>query len=175
MSYTIATDIHMMRWLKLLLYHGSNILVEHPKIIPSSKGLDFGSGFYTTSSYKQATSWAKTIAKRRGSSEAIVSVFEFNENELSQLKHIIFDEPNDTWLEMVAMNRTKPFYDSGYDVVVGPVADDRTLPTISLYLRHLLTAEATIMTLLPQKLDDQYVFKSIEALKCLRFVRSDVV
>lgn len=158
----------------MLLYHGSNVLVENPKIIPSSKGLDFGSGFYLTSSYKQAANWAKTILKRRGGSEAVVSVFEFKDDDLSKLKHIVFDTPSHEWLEMVAINRTKPYHDSGYDIVIGPVADDQTLTTISLYLRRALTAEATILTLLPQKLDNQYVFKSAESLKLLKFVRSDV-
>ena len=32
----------------ILVYHGSDILIEEPKIIKPVRALDFGSGFYTT-------------------------------------------------------------------------------------------------------------------------------
>jgi hypothetical protein len=31
------------------IYHGSNVIVEKPKIMQSERMLDFGTGFYTTS------------------------------------------------------------------------------------------------------------------------------
>jgi len=34
----------------LILYHGSNVEVKQPKLIHQSRGLDFGAGFYLTSS-----------------------------------------------------------------------------------------------------------------------------
>ena len=36
------------------LYHGSHIEVKNPKILTSSRVGDFGRGFYTTNSLKQA-------------------------------------------------------------------------------------------------------------------------
>ena len=41
------------------LYHGGLIIVDKPKIIHSNRTLDFGKGFYTTSSKEQATQWIK--------------------------------------------------------------------------------------------------------------------
>ncbi|MBY6825647.1 DUF3990 domain-containing protein, partial [Clostridium botulinum] len=32
----------------MILYHGSNVIVEDPKIIKATRTLDFGYGFYTT-------------------------------------------------------------------------------------------------------------------------------
>ena len=32
----------------MLVYHGSNLKVEKPRLITSNRTLDFGSGFYTT-------------------------------------------------------------------------------------------------------------------------------
>ena len=32
----------------MILYHGSNMTVENPRIIEQNRFLDFGSGFYTT-------------------------------------------------------------------------------------------------------------------------------
>ncbi len=50
----------------MLLYHGSNIQVSNPQIIESDRRLDFGKGFYLTSSYEQAKHWADLTVKRRG-------------------------------------------------------------------------------------------------------------
>lgn len=38
----------------ITLYHGSNVAVDMPKILPNLRALDFGCGFYLTSSYAQA-------------------------------------------------------------------------------------------------------------------------
>lgn len=34
------------------LYHGSNIVVEIPKVIPPLRALDFGAGFYLTTDFE---------------------------------------------------------------------------------------------------------------------------
>ena len=39
------------------IYHGSIEVVEKPEIRESNRTLDYGQGFYTTSSYKQAEAW----------------------------------------------------------------------------------------------------------------------
>ena len=56
-----------------------------------------------------------------------------------------------------------------YDIVVGPVANDQTIRTINDYIRGRFSEEIAIQLLLPQKLKDQYAFKSEAALKALRF------
>ena len=48
----------------MLLYHGSNVEVSNPQIIESDRRLDFGKGFYLTSSYEQAKRWAELTVKR---------------------------------------------------------------------------------------------------------------
>ena len=40
----------------MILYHGSNVFVREPRIVNSGRKLDFGTGFYTTSSFEQASS-----------------------------------------------------------------------------------------------------------------------
>lgn len=39
------------------IYHGSLEVVEHPMIILPNRKLDYGEGFYTTTSKKQAKEW----------------------------------------------------------------------------------------------------------------------
>ena len=41
------------------LYHGSLEKVEAPRIIPSEHTSDYGTGFYTTTSYEQAEKWVR--------------------------------------------------------------------------------------------------------------------
>ncbi|MCD7746338.1 MAG: DUF3990 domain-containing protein [Lachnospiraceae bacterium] len=67
----------------MLLYHGSNVAVEKPQIIIADRRLDFGTGFYLTSSYEQAERWADLTMQRRGSGSQIVSVFELDEENLN--------------------------------------------------------------------------------------------
>ena len=43
----------------MLLYHGSNVVVEEPRLLKVQRELDFGKGFYTTSDLDQASKWAK--------------------------------------------------------------------------------------------------------------------
>ena len=41
------------------VYHGSLVKVEHPKILTPSRTLDYGKGFYTTTSVQQAKDWVE--------------------------------------------------------------------------------------------------------------------
>ena len=41
----------------MIIYHGSNLTVETPKILVPNRYLDFGTGFYTTTNFDQALSF----------------------------------------------------------------------------------------------------------------------
>ncbi len=149
------------------LYHGSNIVVEKPQILQSDRRLDFGTGFYLTSSYEQAERWAFLTVKRRGEGKQIITSYDFDCEVLSALKVIKFEEASAEWLKFVANNRNiKDFMDES-DIVIGPVANDRTMPVIKLYFADIYDEDETIKRLLPQKLKDQYAFKTEKALKSL--------
>lgn len=49
----------------MILYHGSNVVVESPKLIKQNRFLDFGYGFYTTTNKEQAENFARKIMARR--------------------------------------------------------------------------------------------------------------
>lgn len=42
----------------MIVYHGSNLDVRTPELLPSKRLLDFGAGFYVTSDFEQAKKWA---------------------------------------------------------------------------------------------------------------------
>ena len=48
----------------MIIYHGSTVLVEKPEIRISDSFLDFGTGFYTTTSEYQAERWARIKMRR---------------------------------------------------------------------------------------------------------------
>ena len=89
----------------MILYHGSNVKVDIPKIIVSNRTLDFGAGFYTTSDRMLAEKWAQTQTRRRRDGKAIVSLYEFDEKEKNNLNVLSFDSANREWLNYVSNNR----------------------------------------------------------------------
>lgn len=151
----------------MLLYHGSNVAVEKPKIIQSNRALDFGSGFYLTSDYEQAEKWAKLTVLRRGSGEPTVTVYETNDY-FSNLKILKFNSADIEWLNFIVANRTNKDVNCYDDVIVGPVANDNTMPVINLYLSGAYDENEALKRLLTQKLKDQYTFKTEESIKALR-------
>ncbi len=155
----------------MLLYHGSNIEVSNPQILESDRRLDFGKGFYLTSSFDQAKRWAELTVKRRETGKATVSVFDFDDTSVSDLKILHFTQAQKEWLEYVTMNRKNQVIpNDDYDIVIGPVANDRTMPVISLYFAGIYDIEETIKRLMLQKLCDQYTFRTENAIKKLKFL-----
>lgn len=130
-------------------------------------------GFYLTSSYEQAERWALLTAKRRGEGKQIITSYDLDEEMLSFLKVKRFDEPSVEWLKFVSNNRNIKDFADNSDIVIGPVANDRTMPVIKLYFSGIYDETETIKRLLPQKLTDQYTFKSEKALKAL--ILSEVI
>ena len=153
----------------MILYHGSNVEVKEPILLKVQRELDFGKGFYTTNDMEQAARWAWRTAKRRGESNAFVTVYEVNEDELKNIRLLSFDSPNVEWLNLVVKNRKGEYIAENWDIISGPVADDQTAQVIDLYLEGAYDEEEAIRRFLTQRLKDQYAFKTKEALKLLIF------
>ena len=83
-----------------------------------------------------------------------------------------FQQADVDWLRFVSANRKNENVPNDYDLIIGPVANDKTMPVISLYFAGFYDEEETIKRLLPQKLRDQYVFRSELALQKLIFVKA---
>lgn len=152
------------------LYHGSNVEVSNPQILPAIRNVDFGNGFYLTSDFEQARKWAISTVKRRINGTPTVSVFEIKDEDFYNLKIKDFKQPNEEWLNFVAENRTRFIYNNEYDIIMGPVADDNTMPVVDLYMQGFINVTNALERLLPQKLKDQIVFKNEKALLKLRFI-----
>ena len=153
----------------MLLYHGSNIVVREPKILKSQRYLDFGAGFYMTSDFEQARKWAVRTSARREEGVATISVFEISDDYVDKVKVLAFAKPDRDWLRYITAHRTGNPPVDDYDIVVGPVANDQAIRTVNNYLKGYFPEEVAIKLLLPQKLKDQYLFRTEKALSLLAF------
>ena len=50
------------------------------------------------------------------------------------------------------------------------MANDNTIPVLNLYLKGAYNEDEAIKRLMPQKLKDQYVFKTEEAVSILKLI-----
>ncbi len=154
------------------IYHGSLEVVEHPMILQPNRKLDYGAGFYTTTSEKQSKEWVERRMLEKHSTYGYVNVYEFDDKKLSEFKSRIFTEPSEEWAEFVLANRTKTGFTRDYDIVYGPVANDRVYLQFSLYESGAISVETLIRELKTYKLVDQYLFHTEKALTALHFIEA---
>ncbi len=159
--------------MQIEVFHGSDLVVTNPELRISSRALDFGPGFYTTTNREQAISFAKKVCERNQTTSAVVSVFKIDLDKLKQsLKGKWFESPDEVWLDFVSDNRSGKLQDSDLDCVYGPVANDTIFKTFIVYQNGILTKQDTIDRLKVRPLYNQLVFKTEAALKFLEFDRS---
>jgi hypothetical protein len=164
----------------MILYHGSNIIVEKPRILMPNRALDFGAGFYATTEREQAEKWAEIVVERtRKEGKATLNIYDFDENtEKLLVKH--FETVTQEWLDFVCNYRLYNFQSEEYDLITGPIANDTTMPALRAYIEAIKNnpdekdffAEFTLRQLRTDRLKDQYVFKSEKALQHLKFTEA---
>lgn len=147
----------------IIIFHGSNVLVEKPQIIVSGFYKDFGYGFYCTSIEKQARKWALT---KKG--ESIVSVFSYQEDNALRIKS--FPKMTDEWLDFVVDCRRGIKHE--YDIVEGPMADDQIWDYVEDFMEGTITREAFWVLAKFKYPTHQIVFCTQESLRTLKFERS---
>ncbi len=158
----------------MICYHGSDTIVDTPKIIESKRPLDFGGGFYVTTSYNQAKSWAIKVAYRNNTNNKCVNSYEFDkENAKSDLKVIQFEVAEEKWLDFICDNRSGK-NTGDYDIVIGPVADDRVYRVVVEYENGDLDKETALKNLKAEALCDQILFHTPESLKYLKYINTEV-
>ncbi|MCD8107012.1 MAG: DUF3990 domain-containing protein [Oscillospiraceae bacterium] len=162
----------------MLVYHGTTLEIQHPKIITNEIGRDFGFAFYTTDIKEQAERWAVRRAKilSRISSkkeQAIVNVYEWREDHI--LNEKIFRSASLDWLDMVVKCRSDAGYQHGYDIVTGKIANDNVGETVSYVVQGIMRKEDAVERLKFEKINNQIAFCTEAALRELTFVESYIV
>ena len=152
----------------MILYHGSNVKVTHPKIIESEVGRDFGPAFYLTPIKEQAERMAKRKVKITKQGTPIISIYEWDENK-TDLSYKAFPEPDESWLDLIIKCRNNLKFHHTYDIVEGKIADDSVGETILFVLDGVIKKEDAIERLKFQKINAQIAFCSDVALKHITF------
>lgn len=154
------------------LYHGSTVAVRKPSLRHGRANADFCKGFYTTSNPEQAERWAHIKQEREGAPRAVVSVYEFDESILDNQDLNIrrFTGADEPWLYFVTDCRKS--HPHAYDLVQGPVANDKVFTTVNLFESGVLSAEAAILQLKAYKTYDQLSFHTAKVISALRFVEA---
>ena len=153
----------------MVLFHGSNVAVKKPRLLEGQRSLDFGRGFYTTSDYDQASAWAQRKTMLRGTGTPTVTCYIVDDNALSRLKTLHFVKADRAWLDYITGYRKGLALPDDYELVIGPVANDQTTQTLTLYLDGYLDAERALELLLPQRLKDQYTFRTAAGIALLQW------
>lgn len=157
------------------VYHGSIEEVRNPEIRQPNRSLDYGSGFYTTTSYEQAKRWVERRMKDKGVAVGYVNIYELDEKLVKNMKSLFFEKPTEEWVSFVMRNRTERNFIHDYDVVYGPVADDSVYTQFALYEGGIISLPTLIHELKTYKLVDQYLFHTEKSLLAIKFVKSEIV
>jgi len=159
----------------MTLYHGSDQIIKTPELRSSTRTLDFGAGFYTTSNKEQAVNFAVKVYNRsiregntpRGK---FISVYEADYEKMKQELDILnFKSADEAWLDFVMANRRSTYNGKKYDVIYGPVANDTIYRTLIAFEDGVLSAEETIARLKVRQLYDQMTFVSEYSLSFLKY------
>ena len=150
---------------KMLVYHGSYTEVREPKIIVGRNTKDFGTGFYCTVTKEQAQRWA-----RRYDTPTVNIYSSIIDEKLDILE---FKTMTDAWLDFIIACRSgKPH---SHDIVIGAMANDQIYNFVSDYMDGILTQEQFWVLAKFKYPTHQINFCTDNALKCLTFVKSEMI
>jgi hypothetical protein len=152
----------------MLLYHGGNKVIDKIELRPHNRFLDFGEGFYTTPNLEQAKKFAGITVKHSGGKE-IVNTYEYDEDKSNSLKKLVFQSANEEWLQFVVNNRLGKYNGLQYDIITGPVADDRVYETVKFFETGVYTFAEAMERLVKWKLYSQIVFCTHNSLELIKF------
>ncbi|MCD7833263.1 MAG: DUF3990 domain-containing protein [Lachnospiraceae bacterium] len=177
-----------------LLYHTSYLEIRKIDLNKGKRGHDFGKGFYVTSSYKQACGYiAQAVKKAKrlrkvpdtfSEADGVINVYRVH-LDADILVHC-FETADASWLHFVAGNRDGELFPvllkkyESTDIIGGKIADDNTARTLDNYISGAYGApgekkadELALEFLLPNRLHDQFCFRTEDAINCLEFIRSE--
>ena len=143
--------------------------VQEPRIIAPVRLLDFGTGFYTTTNKGQAINFTNkfvSLGKKR-----IVNIYDYDKIKANEALSILkFSEANLEWFRYVVANRSGSGKDNDFDIVIGPVANDRVYEVIEGFELGDYSEEEALKRFLAFKLTDQVVFKTEKSLSYIKYL-----
>jgi len=158
------------------LYHGTASFFERPDLSKCRPFKDFGKGFYLTPDLAVAKRMAERCAERSDWQGApkYVYLYEFDDSDMEGLKVRRFDRKVDEEFAVFVMAnrqaRSKAVdhnRDNRYDMVVGPIADDRMGVLFRRFEDGEISIDYLVKELKFKKLSMQYSFHTRKGLSRL--------
>ena len=162
----------------MILYHGSNVDIQNISLSACRPYKDFGRGFYLTDIPEQAERMAERVARIYGG-EPVLNIYEIDDSffDSSSLRIKNFGEKTtEDWARFVMNNRNRGFenysdplcnFDSKYDIVIGPVADDNMAMLFRQY-EEVIDFDTLLKGMIYKKTSSQYSFHTPAAISLLR-------
>ena len=123
-------------------YHGSTVDILNIDLAKSKPNKDFGKAFYLSDDRQQALEMAQFRAEFEDTTP-VVNVYECEESRFGQFKIKRFEDYTEEWAHFVYDHRTEPngrtLHD--YDIVYGPIANDRIGAQITRYKQGYISFE----------------------------------
>lgn len=154
------------------LYHGSTVDIDSIDLQKSRPNKDFGRGFYLTADRQQAWRMGEFKALTEGGIPTMnTNLFDETVLKSGELRVLTFDGYTRDWADFIFLNRNnktnKPAHD--YDIVYGPIANDRVGVQIGKYEAGDITLDQFLQNLKYMKgITFQYYFGTIRALTKLK-------
>lgn len=169
----------------MIVYHGSNHVIEVPVFNGSKKTNDYGYGFYTTESLELAKEWA--CADNR---DGFANCYEF---EPEHLRILNLNAPENSILNWLAiLTRYRTYWQNGsiaeqakdylqryffidtseYDVIVGYRANDSYFTFAQDFVAGTISFSKLSEAMRLGKLGEQIVLKSKQAYAHIRFLEA---
>lgn len=164
----------------MILYHGTNVEFGAIDLLKGIPGKDFGRGFYASDSFECAQRTALQRVDRLGG-VAIVKRYTLSDSALSGLSVKRFSAPCREWALFVRSNRREQVEssdhnrDNRYDLVVGPIANDKLSLQFRLFDKGLISLDAFVDGLQFRQLYMQYSFHTQRAIDLLHHEGDDRV
>ena len=171
----------------IMLYHGSNHLVEQPRYGVGNEYNDYGRGFYCTESIDLAKEWACAEPGIGGYANAYLMDMEgLHVLNLCEPEYNILN-----WLALLMQNRkfstTAPIALAAktyiienfavditpYDVIIGYRADDSYFSFARDFINNTISVEQLERAMRLGKLGEQVVLKSEKAFAQIHFLRDN--
>ena len=134
-------------------YHGTNSIITTINLDMSRSRTDFGKGFYMGSNLGEARKWATSQSMSTETPTIMRYILDnviFNMHDIC-LRRLWFSAPTTEWLDFVRDNRRiistitnnkEPRHN--FDIVFGPIANDKVVDVVDEYIDGLITSEEAI-------------------------------
>lgn len=170
---------------KIIIYHGSEKIIEQPTFGAGSPRNDYGRGFYCTESEELAKEWACSknnngFANKYELNTEGLSILNLNSKEYNILNWLAVLTSNRTYWENSAISETAKDYlrqnfmvdTSGYDIITGYRADDSYFSFAQDFVSGTISYQKLSEAMRLGKLGEQIVLMSEKAFHSIKFIEA---